>query len=85
MHRVTTTLRGQPLWKIRPHLVIDYQSRNESDNVLLVDLTLSLPAGKFSISLVGKNLTDSEYEEIPGLIQPGRYLGMRIDFEWDNK
>lgn len=85
VHRFTTTFWGQPVWKIRHHLVVDYQRRNESDNILLVDLTLSLPAGKFSISLVGKNLADSEYEEIPGLIQPGRYLGMRIGFEWDNK
>ena len=84
-HRVTISSWGRPVWKISYFCGFDYQNRNARDDIFLFDLALTLSLSEWKIALVGKNLTDSEYEEIPGLIQPGRYLGTRIDFEWANR
>lgn len=60
-----------------------YQDRVNLNHFWVLDGQISRKFKNIEIAFGGTNLTDESYEEIPGLSQPGRRVGIRIKTSWD--
>lgn len=68
-------------WGITPSAEVLYKYRSASNNYTLMNAKVSKAIGNVSCYLEGTNLFDQQYEDIPGIQQPGRWIG--IGFNWD--
>ncbi len=70
-------------YNISMSIALDFQDRVGLGTSTVLDGKLSRKFRNFEIYLAGSNLTDESYQEIPGIYQPGRRLGIGIRISLD--
>ena len=89
-HRFTLSFRGKPVTNFSYYLalenpVVDLTSgkKYEDYQQILIHAALSYTAKMLTLSIEGKNLTNSRYQDIAGVPRPRRYLGAGLEFKWE--
>ncbi len=74
-HKAVATLRfGQPGAALTPSVTLRFEDRLTAASYLLVDARVAWRRGPVELYLAGSNLGDRSYEELPGLVAPGRWV-----------
>ena len=89
-HRLTLACWGKPLKMFSYYLALDSPvidltqgKKNEDFRQVLINAALSYTAEMITLSLEGKNLTNSRYQDITGVPRPRRYLDASLEFKWE--
>ena len=89
-HRLTLTFWGKPVKFFSYYLALDSPvvdltqgKKNEDFRQVLINAAISYNAKMFTFSIEGKDLTNSQYQDIIGVPRPRRYLGASLEFKWE--
>jgi len=67
-------------WEIIPALKLTYKERVNETGYFLANIRISKSIENMEIFIEGTNLLDQKYEEIKGVPQPGRWLGIGVNW-----
>ena len=89
-HRLTLTFWGKPVKFFSYYLALDSPvvdltqgKKNEDFRQVLINAAISYNAKMFTFSIEGKDLTNSQYQDIIGVPRPRRYLGASLELKWE--
>lgn len=80
IHQVTSGMRVNLSEEIRADFTAVVKKRAHSGVHTVLDLRLRKTFKGWSIFLSATNILDEQYEEIPGVRMPGRWIGLGFDF-----
>ena len=63
-------------------LQVNHRQRFGDRAYTLIDLRVIKKLGFFEVFIEGTNLTDVEYEDVKGVLMPGRWVGGGLQFEF---
>ena len=84
-HDATVAWSGRLPGKFIARIRIGVVDRYASDPYALWDAAVAMEFGRIAAHLGLSNITDSQYEEIPGVIMPGRSVVFGMDLFWHRR